>query len=288
MRPWTAPLFEAMSLEWTAALEPVELDPPRRLATDQPRSPITRLLEAELPDLAPGVSIERRLPIASIEAAARVLVDDAGDPVVLQAAVGEGRLVLFTVAPELMWTDLPVRPLMVPLVQEIVRQGAALARRGRDGEVGGAPPVVASATAASVVLPGGRRVDWPWTVEPEIDRSVIVDVLDVGERVVERRAVNPAVESALLESTSIDAVRAWLAPTGNVEFTDAVVEDAAPEIGGNLAAILAAIVLALAIFETALARWFARGGIVARRSAGLTGANADAEAASRARREVAA
>ncbi len=288
VRPWTAPLFEAMSLEWTAALEPVDLDPPRRLATDQPRSPITRLLEAELPDLAPGVSIERRLPIESTEAAARVLVDDAGDPVVLQAAVGEGRLVLFTVAPELMWTDLPVRPLMVPLVQEIVRQGAALARRGRDGEVGAAPPVVASATAASVVLPDGRRVDWPWTVEPEIDRSGIVEVLDLGERVVERRAVNPAVESALLESTSIDAVRAWLAPTGNVEFTDAVIEDAAPEIGSNLAAILVAIVLALAIFETALARWFARGGIVARRSAGLTGANADAEAASRARREVAA
>ena len=288
VRPWAGPLLDAMSIDWTAALEPVEVDPPRRLATDQPRSPITRLLEAELPDLAPGVSIVRRLPVDSFDAAARVLVDDEGDPILLQAAVGEGRLALFTVAPELAWTDLPVRPLMVPLVQEIVRQGAALARRGRDGEVGGAPPVVADTSAAVVVLPNGERVDWPWTVEPEIDRSGVVEVLDLGERIVERRAVNPAVDSATLDPSSIDAVRAWLAPSGAVEFTGAVVEDAAPERGGNLAAILAVVVLILAIVETLLARWFARGGVVARRSAGLTGANADAEAASRARREVAA
>lgn len=288
VRPWAAPLFDAMSLDWDAALESVDLEPSRRLATDQPRSPITALLEAELPELAPGVSITRRLPVDAIDAAARVLVDDQGDPVLLQAAVGEGRLVLFTVAPELAWTDLPVRPLMVPLVQEIVRQGSALAGRGRDGEVGGAPPVVASATAATVVLPDGARVDWPWTAEPTIDRSGVVEVLDLGERVVERRAVNPAVESALLGTTSPEAVRAWLAPTGAVEFTDAIEETEAADTGGNLAAVLAAIVLVLAIVETALARWFARGGVVARRSAGLTGANADAEAASRARREVAA
>ncbi len=288
VRPWAASMFESWSLGWTAALEPIDVDPPRRLAGDQPRSPLTRLLEAELSDLAPGVSIERRLPIESFDAAARVLIDDAGDPVLLQSAVGDGRVVLFTVAPELNWTDLPVRPLMVPIVQEIVRQGAALSGRGRDGEVGGAPPVVAEASATAVVLPGGRRVDWPWTVDPEVDRSGLMDVLDLGGRVVERRAVNPAVATADLEPSSVDAVRDWLAPGGDVEFTDAIIDESDAEVGDNLAAILIVVVLALAVIETALARWFARGGVVSRRSTGLTGANADAEAASRARREVAA
>ena len=41
--------------------------------------------------------------------------------------------------------------------------------------------------------------------------------------------------------------------------------------------MLIVIVLALAILETLLARWFTRGGLRTNRSIGLTGANADAE-----------
>lgn len=286
VRPWATPILESMGIGWSAALEPVEVDPPRRLAADQPRSPITRLLEAELASLAPVVSIERRLPLDGTADADRVLIDDAGDPVLVQAPVGSGRLVLFTVAPELAWTDLPVRPLMVPLVQEIARQGEALARRGRDAVVGGPAPA-GIAEAIGLVLADGRRV----AVDDStvLDRSGVIDLVDVADRVIDRRAVNPDVAAAIVDPTSADAVRAWFEPAGAIDFVDGSVVEATDDgPTSNLAAMLVAAVLALAILETALARWFARGGIVARRSAGLTGANADAEAASRARRGAAA
>ena len=65
-----------------------------------------------------------------------MLLDTEGEAVVLETAVGAGRLVFLAVAPVLEWTDLPVRPLMVPLVHEIVRRGSALAGRSMDGVVG--------------------------------------------------------------------------------------------------------------------------------------------------------
>lgn len=282
VRPWATPMLESMSIDWSAALEPVVVDPPRRLASDQPRSPITRLLEAELAALAPVVSIERRLPLAGVGDADAVLVDESGSPVLVQAPVGSGRLVLFAVAPELAWTDLPVRPLMVPLVQEIARQGAALARRGRDAVVGGPPPG-GTGDAVAMILPDGRRTSFDDGAD--LDRSGVVDLVDIADRVVDRRAINADVEAAALEPSSVEAIRAWFEPSGPVRIVDgeSVDVDQAGLIS-NVAAILVAVVLALAIIETALARWFARGGVVSRRSTGLTGANADAEDARRARR----
>lgn len=287
VRPWATPILDAMSIDWSAALESVPVEPARRLAAEQPRSPITRLLEAELPGLAPVVSIERRLPVADVADADRVLVDDAGDPVLLQAPVGAGRLVFFTVAPELSWTDLPVRPLMVPLVQEIARQGEALAARDRDGVVGGTLPATSLADAVEITLPDGRRV--PFDAGVVLERSGVIELHDLADRLIERRAVNADVEAALVEPTTTDLVRSWFEPAGTIDVIagDAVESEAAGP-SSNVASWLIAVVLGLALIETALARWFTRGGIVARRSAGMTGANADAEAASRARRGAAA
>ena len=75
------------------------------------------------------------------------------------------------------------------------------------------------------------------------------------------------------------AVEAWLEPAGSWRFTGAEVDawSSVIEDRGSLAVILVAVVLALAIVELLLARWFARGGLRTRRSHGLTGANADAE-----------
>lgn len=285
IRPWATPILEGMSVDWTVGLEPVDVRPPRNLAGEQPRSPITRLLEAELATLAPGVGIERRLPIEGVDPAAVVLVDDAGEPVLLQTSVGRGRLLLFTVAPELSWTDLPVRPFMVPLVQEIARQGAALADRGRDGVVGESLPRPSTVDAVAMIVPGVGRVALPASEDVVPSRSGRVEILDVADRLVERQSVNPAVEAVVLEPSSAEAVAAWMSAAGPVEFLEADVDAGIlPESRSNLAAILIAVVLLLALVETLLARWFARGGLVSRRSSGLTGANADAEAASRARK----
>ncbi len=53
---------------------------------------------------------------------------------------GAGGLVaLLTVAPDLTWTDLPAKPLMVPLVQELVRQGIGRSMTSRVTPAGQAP-----------------------------------------------------------------------------------------------------------------------------------------------------
>lgn len=280
VRPWASPLLEALGIDWSVALEAKSVEPSRRLSEEQPAASLTRLLDAELPSLAPSVSIERRLPIEGFEDGDLVLVDDVGDPVLLDVPIGLGRLVFFAVTPELEWTDLPVRPLMVPLVQEIGRQGSALAMAGRDGVVGERLPTRGT-EGATVVLPGGERATLvDGTTDRMPGRSGVVEIVDLADRVVERRTVNPAVDSAMLDLVSVDEVSEWLSSAGDwkVESADESIE-IANIANTDLAEPLIILVLALVLLETVFARWFARGGVTSRRSAGLTGANADAEAA---------
>ncbi|MAC20833.1 MAG: hypothetical protein CMJ23_14365 [Phycisphaerae bacterium] len=284
VRPWATPLLDSLGLDWSVALEAESLEEPRRLSSNQPASALTRLLDAEISDLAPSVSINRRLPIEGPNDGDVVLVDDADEPFLIDVPIGLGRLVFFTVAPELDWTDLPVRPLMVPLVQEITRQGTALAARGRDGVVGERPPT-ARTSGAAMILPGGDRIVLDADSD-EIDqdrlptRSGVAEVVDLSDRILERRVVNPAVDQAKLETIERDEVLEWLSPSGDwvIESESDQVEVAAI-IGTDIAGMLVVLVLFLVLFETVLARWFARGGIVNRRSRGLTGANAEADAA---------
>ena len=127
-------------------------------------------------------------------------------------------------------------------------------------------------------MPGSpdRGIDDEATGLPE--RSGVAIGVDLAGRTVEQAVVNPDVMGGLIEPVGREAVEAWLEPAGSWRFTGTevgvvdVVED-----GGSLAVILVAVVLALAIIELMLARWFARGGLRTRRSDGLTGANADAE-----------
>ena len=111
-------------------------------------------------------------------------------------------------------------------------------------------------------------------------RTGTVEIKDLADRVLELRVVNPEVENALLETATSDSVLEWLSPSGDwtIETEDEQVE-AAGLIGSDLAGPLILVVLFLLLLETVVARWFARGGLVSRRSRGLTGANADADAA---------
>ena len=282
VRPWASPLLGELGIDWSVALEAESLSEPRRLAAEQPPATLTRLLDAELGDLAPSVSIERRLPIEGAAESDIVLVDSAGEPVLLDVPVGLGRLVFFAVAPELSWTDLPVRPLMVPLVQEIARRGTALSMVGREGIVGERIPS-SQVEGATMVLPGGDRIMVGDDDESNIvipSRTGTVEIKDLADRVLELRVVNPEVENALLETATSDSVLEWLSPSGDwtIETEDEQVESAGL-IGSDLAGPLILVVLFLLLLETVVARWFARGGLVSRRSRGLTGANADADAA---------
>jgi hypothetical protein len=164
-------MLERLDLPWSVALESAVVDPPRRLPSEQPDSPLTGLIGSEMIELAPSVRIDRRLPVDGVPDGDLVLVDEAGDPVLLDAPVGAGRVVFFAVTPELAWTDLPVRPLMVPLVQEIARQEP----RCRDVVVTvssgpGHPRSEASASRESRCP--GCRIARSWAMEPAFRNEV--------------------------------------------------------------------------------------------------------------------
>jgi hypothetical protein len=277
-RPWASPLLEALDVPWAVSLESSVVDPPRSLSAEQPSSALTTLLDAELVELAPSVRIDRRLPVNDVPDGDVVLLDDQGDPVVLDAPIGAGRLVFFAVSPELGWTDLPVRPLMVPLVQEIVRQGSALSKREVDGVVGLRPPLIRQSSVATVTFPGSASQTVTGAKLQIPDRTGVVEGYDLGGNLVERMAVNPDSDGGFVDLLAQDAVAAWLESSGSWRFTGpdtSVVEQVDDQ--SSLAVILITVVLFLAILETLLARWFTRGGLRTRRSLGLTGANADAE-----------
>ena len=277
-RPWASSLLEALDVPWSVSLESSVVDPPRSLSAEQPNSALTTLLDAELVELAPSVRIDRRLPVNNVPDGDVVLLDDQGDPVVLDAPIGAGRLVFFAVSPELGWTDLPVRPLMVPLVQEIVRQGSALSKREVDGVVGLRPPLIRQSSVATVTFPGAASQTVTGAELQIPDRTGVVEGYDLGGNLVERMAVNPDSDGGFVDLLAQDAVAAWLESSGSWRFTGpdtSVVEQVDDQ--SSLAVILITVVLFLAILETLLARWFTRGGLRSRRSPGLTGANADAE-----------
>ena len=275
---WASPLFDAFGLPWLMGLEPIVFSEPRKLAAEQPTSSLLSFIESELPTLAPSVVLEKAIQVGGYEAGNVVLLDEKNDAVLLDVQVGFGRFILFTTSPTIAWTNLPVRPLMVPLVQEIVRQGSALTKREDDGVVGLRPPLIRRSRDATVTFPGSASQTVTGAKLQIPDRTGVVEGYDLGGNLVERMAVNPDSDGGFVDLLAQDAVAAWLESSGSWRFTGpdtSVVEQVDDQ--SSLAVILITVVLFLAILETLLARWFTRGGLRTRRSLGLTGANADAE-----------
>ena len=264
-RPWASPLLSSMDVPWAVSLEPETLEEPRSLATQQPDSRLLRLLSGELPALASAVAIDRRMLVDEWNDADGVLVDNEGDAVVLSSPVGAGRLIFFATAPVLEWTDLPVKPLMVPLFHEIVRQGTALSRRSVDGVVGERSPLVRSPAAVAMIDSAGRRIshDQGGDGSGIPDRSGAFTVLDLADTPVEMVVVNPAIGAAGVEPSASAEVENWLGQAGAVKMLsgDSPVEETASVRGSDVAVQLLFLLVSLVLLETLAAKYFSRGSI---------------------------
>ncbi len=152
---WADMMTEALGLDWRLARESAEVVPPQRLSEDQPSNLFT-LLGSEWADLSRTVEISRILAVEESGPATRTLLAlQNGSPWMLSArpggstsegdteAIGSGLVVYLASAPTLSWTSLPAKPLMLPLMQELVRQGAGQAVTALAHVAGGrllAPP----------------------------------------------------------------------------------------------------------------------------------------------------
>ncbi len=293
IHPWTTNVRDVLGMPWRIGVERIDLAEPEMLAAEQPRSTVLRLLGSELSTLAPAVGVMQRLDVTGEAAKAdALLVTDSGAPFVLagspqdmepsardaasQASNGEhakqqsqsrGLVVLFASAPHLEWTTLPAKPLMVPLVQEIVRQGVSVIRSQQEAVVG--QPVVAwlPRSAASIASPSGAvqpvRLDNTGSASVQMTEPGIARVLDASGQEVSAFAVNVEPSAGRTEVQSEAQVASWLnAGLGEGRTWSFITPGETPgelrtaSSGLHLAGILLLAVLALVLLETLMARRF--------------------------------
>lgn len=291
---WAERLGPALGAPIELGLEPVSTPEGVPLSERQPGSPLLRLLEGEIDALARPVRVFRRLPLElrGGEAQAVVVTDD-GTPIVASMSVTSpaaasapappdggasgqpersalpGMLVVFATSPELSWTDLPIKPLMVPLMQEIVRQGVGLGSGALHARVGERLALPASVTSLASVEERDGRARWRIDIAPgrtgvlrpawSVDHAGIYRLLDSADQQVGLLAVDVDMAAGDTRPQSSETIMAWLRASGswtaletsNPSAALGAIEGGAPI---SLALLVAAIMCAVA--ESILARRF--------------------------------
>jgi hypothetical protein len=170
-------------------------------------------------------------------------------------------------APQADWTNLPTKPLMVPLLHEMVRQGLSVIRDSQKVEVGERPALQAvSAAASDLRAPSGRtipltRMSAAGGTRPQepLEVAGVYTILDSSKQPTGLLAVNVVPRAGQTAVQSAAAVNAWLTRSGpwstfEPENIRATLGTGAS--GSPIAGLLLAALLGLIIIETLLARWF--------------------------------
>jgi hypothetical protein len=261
---WGQAVFSRLSVPVRVSAEAVERDPPLRLAEEQVPSNLLASIGPELAALAAPIESRRLVECSGFARGEIVLANADGSPLVLaQAPRGDdgrtarGLVIVFASAPELTWTNLPVKPLMVPLFQELVRAGIQLAAGRNEVLVGermaGEPnALMQDARGGTLALAAdGRSAE-------AVSRAGLWRS-DAGAVV----AANVRGASLALAPTAVDAVRAFLAPVGDVRVREIDAAERVAEVRGaadwSFALLVAALVLLLV--EGVLARVFSHASV---------------------------
>ncbi len=280
---WADRMLGACGLGWNVSKEPRDEPDGAGLASEQPTSRLLSQLAPELRDLVGPVTVSRRHSIEVPPAGGETLLAMRdGSALAASAQVGRGVLVLVAVAPEVSWSSMPVKPIMVPFMQEVVRQGAAIAssaRRVRTGAMRIEPP--------SATFGGGQlrmidaqsnvAVSPDGTLSEPLMRPGCAEILDSSGRRIALCAVDIMPEWADTAPTDSGTVERWIAAAVPAQVTVGPPEERAAAIaqwrgdgpsgtgvrrgdapvaerGISLAWIFFALALALALAEMAMGR----------------------------------
>lgn len=263
---WKAATGDPESLGWEIERSVERLDQPLGLAEQQPESAWLTSFRGELVELVRPVDVERRVRLGGVEADRVVLRLEDGTPFLLAGmpAGARGTVAFLTASPELTWTNLPVKPLMVPLFQELIRQAVAGARGTARAMVGDRPPVVSG--AALLVGPDGREVavDAAGRATEPLMATGLWSVRDRDGRTVGGVVVDIDLAAIDLTCQPIEAVRDWAGTSGSAEISFAS-GARMPELlvrqdrDTGTARVLLAALLVLAVIEGVMSRRFSRG-----------------------------
>jgi len=283
---WADGFLKAVGSPWTIGREARAFTPPTDLADGTGTSDLLTLLSGEFAELARPVRVSRVVPVEAPPGSTDVLLRlRDGSPLLLAApprapdpsgmgAPSRGLIVLFTCACDLRWTDLPTKPLMVPLIQEIVRQGIGAAHGVWSADAGGIPPVPAGTvelrntdSSDTVAYVGGTlapvRKAGMWTARDS--RGAPLGLV----------AVNPDLSGCDTTPRAVAALTAWLASIAGPQRVQWSTElsGASPAPGATAAsaldaqsrppisAPLLALAGAIALLELFLARVFSHASV---------------------------
>lgn len=283
---WTDAFVEALDLPWRFDREAVDFgDEGRRLAAEQPASATLSHLAPELEVLAPPVTVVKALLPRLAGPQARhqpLLALQTGEVWAAQAQPASraddqqpsrGAVVFVASALSVEWTDLPARPLWLPLAQELVRQGAALSGAARRFVAGGRAAFSSGVVEAAPIALAGERPGRPIAVGPDgltlqpIRTAGLLRTVNERGATVGIAAVNPAADAGDVQAQSQEeAQRALsaLAGGGEVRLLEgepaqsvaASLRAAGAQAGRSISAALLLAALGLALLETLLARLF--------------------------------
>lgn len=250
------------------------------------------LIESELPTLVRPVVVDRTLAIEEVTTGTQTVLSlRDGRPWLVAAEPGEGDdtdaararesgrglLIYLGSAPELAWSTLPAMPLMVPLTQELVRQGVGEAS-GAWSMIAGGALGASPATARFERIGSGDVI----MVDPErtygesaVRHAGVWRALDAAARSRGLVAVNADPAAGRLAVQTEGVVRGWLAEAlgdgtvgdelgAGVSWYDPVAPGrmlSSDERGSPVALPLLIAALALALLEALLARWFSHASI---------------------------
>ena len=266
-QPWGQSVFGKLSVSLRVAAEAIEHAPALRLAEEQPLSALLAAIRPEMAQLVAPVESTRTVALTGYTQGEVLLANadgsgfvvaqsprraDPGDGQGTDRGIERGLVIAFCAAPELSWTNLPVKPLMVPLFQEIVRAGIQAAAGRSEVVVGeqmrGEPQAAFRNERGSALTIGADGTSAGIVEQSGLWRS------DAGTIV----AANIRAASLQLAPNASDAVRAALAPIGEVRFraADPAQESEAPSTAGNWAFALLVALLAVLLVEGVLSRIF--------------------------------
>ena len=198
-----------------------------RLATKQPRIGPLSILGAELDLLSEPIHVAKHIHLETTDAAGQAsLLFEDGSPMMCWAKPknGSGLVVILAVSPELSWSDLPVKPLMVPLFQELVRGGRAIATEQQEIQTGSTLSLGSSAAGGMFIPPAQSGAP---TIEIDENGQSQTRVLTPGLWTLQKRngqtqtyAVNISPAAASIQPLTENALRVWFGSINTLQFQD--------------------------------------------------------------------
>ncbi|MFO0827716.1 MAG: VWA domain-containing protein [Phycisphaerales bacterium] len=280
---WIERFAATFGFPWQMASDAPALAQPLGFAAEQPQSGLFSAVDAELQDLLRPVEVQRRVEVRGAAPSDVALVLGDGSPFLLigtPASSGNvpshGLVALLTAAPELSWTNLPVKPLMVPFAQELVRRSLVRIGYGSRVAVGDKPP--APRDAVEFVASTGTRVG----VDPSTGAASgplttpgVWTAVDASGRAVGGVAANVDLLATRTTPQSSESIAEWLGGAGTATFVESgaiLAQLSGGPQGLGVGFWILAIVAALAIVESAMARLFSHAAVVrgATRDVGVT------------------